>query len=715
MKYSIIKKLLILIFFSATFLLLAQEPVSIHISEKDGLPSKEFYNILEDDKGFIWLCADKGLFRYDGKVFKNYSNAKQRGLSVFNVQQDASKRIWCNNISGQFFYVKDNKLHLFVDLSKLLKGELAPFIVKDNYLWVFTMRKIYKINLSTKLVELGFNANYSIGNPLKVNKTIYFTDKNSLSSITSDNKLKNILALNLPIIDKNGKGVSQGKHHLFKVGTSLYLLEKRVGIKAFFQFNFSNNTITKLKGFDDLANERIYTNFANGNEIWFTTSSGVWIYEFDTNKFQLKNRFLKNTNVTKIIKDKENNYWLTTLNKGIYVIPNINIEVCKIAEENKNISSLDIVNDSTLVFGTRKGNVGFYNVFTNKEKHINLPTKDRVSVLKYHSKKNSVFISKDLHSYILNYKTLQFVKIEKFNTAKSLTLLKNNDLLLTSYSKVRIFKKGNLNNKVSISESKRTYASYYNEVKNETYVSYIDDLVKYDSAWNPKVIQYKNKPIHSRSITKTTNGIVWVSTFKNGVYGIKNDSVIHHYTTKNGLTSNNISKIKADYNKLWITLDNSIQLLDVATEQLKTLTKHDGIISYDISGIEILNNRVFFSSNEGLFSLDKENSFKTQHPEVYFNTIEINKKDTIIASKYKLKYNQNAIKIGFNVNGFLYNQKEKYKYRLKGFNDNWLTTDIGTNSVKYNSLPAGEYTFQVQPILGKKTNKSQIKRNSFFN
>ncbi len=718
MKYSVIKKRLILIFFFATFLLLAQEePVSIHISEKDGLPSKEFYDILEDDKGFIWLCADKGFFRYDGKIFKSYGNTKQRGLSVFNVQQDALKRVWCNNISGQFFYVKDNKLHLFTDLSKLLKGELPQFIVKDNYLWVFSRLKVYKINLSTKLIEFSFNRNHNVGTPLKVNKTIYFTDNDSLSSITSKNKLKNILALNLPLKDKNGGFINQGKHYIFKVGNSLFLLEKRVGLNVFFQFDFLNNTITKIKGFKALAKERIYTHFINGNEVWFATNSGVWIYEFDTNKFQLKNRFLKNINVTKIVKDKEDNYWLTTLNMGIYVIPNINIKVCKIAEENKNISSLDIVNDSTLVFGTRKGNVGFYNIITNKEKHISLPTKDRVSALKYHPKKNSVFISKDLNSYLLNYKTLQLVKTpitKKFNTAKSLTILKNNDLLLTSYSTVKILKKGNLNNVVYISEGKRTYASYYNKVKNETYISYIDDLVKYDSVWNPKVIQYKNKPINGQSITKTANGIVWIATFKNGIYGIKNDSVIHHYTTQNGLTSNKIQKIKADSNKLWIALDNSIQLLDVATEQLKTLTKHEGIISYDISGIEILNNSVFFSSNEGLFSLDKENSFKTQRPEIYFNAIEINEKDTIVTSKYQLKYNQNAIKIGFNVNGFLYNQKEKYKYRLKGFNNNWLTTNIGENTVKYNSLPAGKYTFQVQPFLGEKTDKSKIKEVVFL-
>ena len=119
------------------FLLHAQEPVSVHLSERDGLPDKEFYDIIEDDNGFIWLAADKGLFRYDGKVFKGYNQEKQRGLSVFNLQQDHLGRIWCTNISGQFFYIQNGKMKLFIDLSTQLNGELAEFVVKEDYIWVF--------------------------------------------------------------------------------------------------------------------------------------------------------------------------------------------------------------------------------------------------------------------------------------------------------------------------------------------------------------------------------------------------------------------------------------------------------------------------------------------------------------------------------------------------------------------------------------------------
>jgi ligand-binding sensor domain-containing protein len=692
----------------------AQAPVSVHISEKEGLPDKEFYDVLEDDKGFIWLCANKGFFRYDGKVFKNYSNLKQRGLSIFNVQQGPLKRVWCNNISGQFFYIQHDKLNLFIDLSKELKGELADFVVHKEYLWVFSIGKIYKINLKTKLIVQTSKVNSKYGVPFKFNNTTYFRDLDSLAIITSKNTIAHLLATNLPLRDEKGMNIPKGKATIFNVKSSLFLLDNRFYRNSFFQLHLLQKSIAKIKGFEAIAKERIYTVFVNDNEIWIATNSGVWVYEFMGSDFRLKKRFLKHKDVTKILKDKDANYWLCTLNDGLYILPNIYIENCTSKEENANISSLDIVNDSTLVFGTTNGNVGFYNVKDNTETIVNLPTKDRVSTLIYDSEKNIVFISKDMHSYLLNYETLASTKIKKFETAKSLTLLEDNKLLFTSNKNARIIENNNFKNpNNSISVGKRTYASHYSSLKKTVYIAYVDHLIRYDSLWKPQEILYDKKPIYTKSITETEDGIVWAATFKDGIYGIKNDTVIYHYTIGNGLTSNKIAKVKADQNSLWIALENSIQVLDIKTSKIKTLRKSDGVLSYNISGIEMLNNKVYFSSNEGLFSVDKQNSFKTYTTEVYFNKVEINEKDTLIKAKYILEYNQNAIKIGFNVNGFLYNQKGKYRYRLKRFNDDWLTTDTGVNSVKYNSLPAGKYTFQVQAVLENSTGESNIKELQF--
>ena len=150
---SFYKKLVIHFFFLATFLMFAQQPVSVHLTEKDGLPDNEFYNVLEDSKGYIWLASNSGLYRYDGKTYTQYTNPEKRGLSVFELFEDNQGRIWCTNVSGQFFYIENNKLITFIDLKAQLKGQLGTYIIKDNTLFVTTHSSIYLIDLSTKKIR----------------------------------------------------------------------------------------------------------------------------------------------------------------------------------------------------------------------------------------------------------------------------------------------------------------------------------------------------------------------------------------------------------------------------------------------------------------------------------------------------------------------------------------------------------------------------------
>lgn len=704
-----IKKIYLLCFVFTSFLIEAQKPVLVHLSEKDGLPDKEFYGIIEDDKGFIWLYADKGLFRYDGKNFKKYDHKKQRGLSVFNAQKDSLGRIWCNNISGQFFYIQEDRLHLFIDLKEQLKGKLTDFVVKKNNLLIFSDENYFTVNLKNKKIVKQNGSKRKFGVPFQYKNNIYIESKGFIYKVTSSNKLKEVAKTSLTLEHKNKRKFIEGKSKIFVLNNQLFIRQKIKGINNFFQFFITKKRANSLIDLKKLQKELIYYEFENDNKLWITTKSGVWVYEYKNNTFKLINKFLEGKHVTKIIQDKDNNYWCATLNEGIYIIPNVYIESAIISEENKNISSLDKANDSTLILGMTNGNLAFYNTNKNTNTVINLPTKYRVATLKYNPNENTTFISKDDYGYVLDNNTLKISKVDYFQTVKSISILDNNDVLHTNYNKAIIVKSGNFNKKEKvISKGKRTYASYFDKIKKEVYISFVDNLVVYDSVWKPKIISYKNQPIYGKSISQTFNGIVWVATFKEGVFGIKNNKVIYHFTTKNGLTSNYIEKIKADQNKLWIALDNSIQMLDVISQKIKTLTKRDGIVSYDISGIEIIADKVYFSSSAGLFSINKQKSFKNQNPEVYFNTVQINEKDTAIVSNYELAYNQNSIKIGFHVNGFLFNQKGKYNYRLKGFNNNWITTSTDKNSVKYNSLPTGNYTFQVAPIID---NKKTLKTN----
>lgn len=704
------KRIFLIIFICASFFLVAQEPVSIQLSEKNGLPDKEFYDVIEDDNGFIWFAGDKGLFRFDGEVYEPFSCSKQRGLSVFGLQKDSENRIWCNNISGQFFYTKDNGLELFFDLSKALLGELASFVVTEEFLWVFSFKHIYKIDLETKKIDEVYTSRQGFGEPYSLNKEqLLFSNGTSIETINALGEKSIVIPENN--LFKN----SQGKVEFFKYKEELFVKQVLLnGKNIVYKFNYEAQKLNRTDELEDLGSLRVQDEFFINNELWIATNSGVFVYENIDNSLELKRYFLSHLNVTKIYKDKHSNTWLTTLNNGIVMIPNIFIETYNISKKQRDILSLDKINDSTIVFGSSRGDVTIYNLKNNKEQVISFPKTNRVSMVKYDSVFDRVFVSKDLDGHIIDVTNYNTRSISFFQAIKSMVFTKRHDLFYTDYKKTRIAKQSNLDAPpILISGNRRTYDSYYKISNQSTYVAYVDNIIRYDSLWKPHKVTFNQQPIFGKSISETKNGVVWIGSFKDGVFGIKNDTVAFHLSTKNGLTSNRISKIKGDDNQLWIVSENSIQLFNVKTNEMQIVTQNDGVLSYHVTGIELFDDRAIFSSNKGLFSIQKDKAFKEKLANVYFKNVKINDRDTTITSYYKLRHNQNDITIGFNVNSFLFHQRGRYRYRLKGYNNQWMLSDINESSISYKSLPYGKYRFQVQPVFENQTKSYEVEELYF--
>jgi len=61
-----------------------------------------------------------------------------------------------------------------------------------------------------------------------------------------------------------------------------------------------------------------------------------------------------------------------------------------------------------------------------------------------------------------------------------------------------------------------------------------------------------------------------------------------------------------------------------------------------------------------------------------------------------LKYNEDVVSFEFAALNFLHPEKNKYAYRLEGFNKGWIYTDGKTRKANYTNLDPGTYTFYVK-------------------
>lgn len=480
-------KKLYLLFIFVNLVTYSQEPISIHLSKKEGLPDNEIYHLVEDNKGFIWLAADKGLFRYDGKIFKNYTNKNKRGHSVFGVKTDQEDRVWCTNISGQFFYTEGNELITFVDLKEILKGELAEFVITEDKLLVFSNNKILAIDLKTRRTKKISKSNLTVGLPYYFNNKLFVTIGEKLFHITKNNLLE----------EYNPNPVFHSK--FFK---TLLFSHKNELISASFDankevnfFRIYKNEVQELEKPKEIRTKHILDFYCQNNEVWIATDAGVILCEIEKNKIIYKSSFLKNQYITKIIKDSHDNIWITTLRNGVYIIPNKDIKKITLPKGVSNINCIKKINDNELIFGTTDGKVCFYNIEKGLEKIIVLPKAKKVTSIYHQALKNNIIISTEYLAFSLDTKTNYLKKIKTYNNVKSFSEIHKNKFLYTIYNAARLVTEKNNKIERKELETKRAYTSHHNKKSKISYVAYVDELMSYNAQEKSTSLKYKNKDI----------------------------------------------------------------------------------------------------------------------------------------------------------------------------------------------------------------------------
>jgi ligand-binding sensor domain-containing protein len=115
------------------FTLKAQEGFT-HYTPDQGLPSSEVYDVLCDQKGFVWISTDRGVSRFNGYTFENFYTSD--GLTdnvIIELFEDKQNRIWLSANSGRLCYYDymDARIHPYAYNDSLLKNLPTRVIFKS--------------------------------------------------------------------------------------------------------------------------------------------------------------------------------------------------------------------------------------------------------------------------------------------------------------------------------------------------------------------------------------------------------------------------------------------------------------------------------------------------------------------------------------------------------------------------------------------------------
>ncbi len=709
----LLKRLLLLIFIllCINFEALSQSYPFRHFTAKDGLPTSETYHVFQDSKGYIWIATDNGVSKYDGYEFKIFT--AEDGLpdnTVFEIIEDHKGRIWFMPHSINLsYYLNDSIYHYkFNDkIQSYLKGNSNP---NKLMFYIDSKDNIYfrdKKNNALYIIDsLG-----NISTPGKnMNQLWYFVKDNKLLQGNVNRKIKFNPYL-YSIIEDSIK-IYQGSFDP-KIEFGM-----KFGIKKDDSyFIVHGNNIIHIKDSAIFCKKNfpvniIWMNIDSKNNLWLGTNNGAYVYN-DLNIGSKGKHFLKNKSISSVLEDREGGYWFSSLQNGLYYLPNIASQNFNVKDGLKSEVITTVEKDSSTIWiGSNNNYVqGIESGKVNKEIKLDKSAEFIYDIF-YDKKEKKLWIASSSLYLFKNNVLRSFFTIEDFPEnytnvqIRDLAIDKNNDLWIASYD--GLHKLSNNYLKYSKLKGSNYRINTINQKTNDVFLLGCNNgLWEYSISTKEFLFLGNKKLLESKILCIEQNNFhnnFWIGSSSNGIIVYDPDS-IYNITTENGLSSNNITSFFIMDTTIWVATKNGLNKISLNSKvitndfSIESFYTTHGLASNEINDIYVNDSMAYIATHNGLSVIDhnrmKLNSFP---PPVYIKSIQIQDKDTIIKKHYDLPYNHNSLNIEFI--GLMYRniENKKYKYRLNqsGNQANWIETP--DNHVNLSFLSPGKYNFEVIAI-----------------
>lgn len=251
---------------------------------------------------------------------------------------------------------------------------------------------------------------------------------------------------------------------------------------------------------------------------------------------------------------------------------------------------------------------------------------------------------------------------------------------------------------------------------------------KYSTKWTYYKDRKEKFPISNQywTIAEDDEGIIWLGSLIEGLkYYNPKTNKFGKYTIEDGLPSNKINSIICLNNgKFWLGTEKGLTLFDKKNKRFINFTKEDGLPSnnYFRNSFTISDKKeIFLGSNNGIIFFNPykivvdENLSEVRLSEIkIFNKRNDSGKLYTYTNKIEIDYEQNVFTIVYSMLNFKNPFENRYKYKMEGFDKNWI--DAGNkNEVTYTNLDPGEYTFKVIGYNNGEWNKKPLELSLIIN
>jgi ligand-binding sensor domain-containing protein len=705
------KAVLPLLLFALPLFLAAQESYLRHYSISEGVPSTETYWPFEDKQGYIWIASDMGVSRFDGYHFKVFTTAD--GLTdntVFKFYQDYKGRIWFYTFSGRLSYYLNDTIY---GKDFAVNNQVRDFL-GSGLITSLRVDSTDTITMSTTkgVIQLlpALENGKRVWNKVQVitNKKSYLT-KNGYMSIEDDGQSACRLTIHIP-------GWIPGSMLIkYPIGGMIYMEQAGDG-NLYLYYNtttFRIDSSGKMSSYPNL--DHIINSFheKDGSAWMSVIHNGVRL--FKNNDFSGSTRsLLPSLTVTGVLRDRENGYWFTTLENGVFYLASTaftyfppvedqlihnETSLCVPGKNRVWVITLDEIYQSVGLDSFRpilrelKRNgrfsiqLRYWNAQAHTDGNIWLSVNHGVMVLDSSANKLLKDISL-IHPGDVSNDSRRVCEDSKGNVWS---------LNLSAFNKIDHVS-GTALYAVQLPSRPETICEDYN---GHILVGTVNGLYK----WNGDSLHYMgydNPVFRNRFVAvKKCDGKMIGATRGAGLFVLSADS-IYHLTSANGLRSNMCRALFVDdSNVIWVATNNGLNAVRISEHPFKTeITSYgasDGLLSDDVSQVVKTGGYIWLLSKNGITAFNPDIAVLNKTPPlVYITGLKTDNESRPYDKKIELRYNTNFIAVNFVGLTWKNSGKQFYKYKLEGYDTLWNYTQ--SPSVQFTRLPPGSYRFLVSCI-----------------
>ena len=728
------------------------------LTTEQGLTFRDVQAVAQDTMGFMWFGTQQGLNRYDGYSFKVYNSNKDNPNFIENDKITGDIKVVAK--TNDLWYVANNKifkLNLQTDYltdfteANGIKGQVQIMHKDDlDQIWIVTddfwrapegkakqyLQKYDGKNGFTVFAEtIRATREFTHVTTDRDHNVYWGTILKGMLKYSEDEKL--LSEQKLDSFNWYGTEMYFGQSFFDKENNHYYFRKRKKGV---IKFNDSTQSYEEYYNIQEVIYHAIED---NQGSLWFAGQENLFRIDTEGN-FQNFTKELKAhfdfSRINDLFQDSNNLLWIATDN-GLFKIRIKKQLFSQLFKSDKEGWG----NTFRGIFETNEGNiiamcenqyklVGIDSLGNNYDITLNHTIKNTPTPMAasrffvYNKEKTAVYSVND-----------NLIKIKLDDGLITMFPEFNSRLNITSGNPLLELKNGNLLFGYSLSK-----LTVFNPETNESHLVFPDLEIENNISELRYFLQSKdsnivwvgtqdkgvlkinlNGTIEAQYNTQTTPAMsnatvlvlyedehkLWIGTYGGGLNCLHlKENKITSYKKEQGLSDNNVVGIlpyQDDF--LWLSTYNGLSLYNTKTKDFQNFFVEDGLTHNEFNYTSFFidsKGKYYFGGMNGITKFDPQPILQTtEQPPMRFTTYskfssQSNQTHTVdwsrnSTSEIEISPYDQYFSVNWTMPNYFQNSKNLYYTKLDGFEDRWFFQGTSA-SIRYNKLPAGDYTLRVR-------------------